>query len=63
MSCYIVYFPEFEGEPAVKEDGHLSEYRWVTADEFVEMDWHSNAGYDIVPMQDLEKYLEKDNIY
>lgn len=63
VSCYIVYFPSFNGEPQIEEEGHLAEYRWVTPDEFIEMDWHSNAGYDIVPMKDLEKYLEKEKIY
>jgi len=63
VSCYIVYFPDFEGEVCIKGESHLSEFKWVTPKEFIEMDWHSNAGYDIVPMKDLEKYLEKENIY
>lgn len=63
VSCYIVYFPDFEGKPEVKDDGHLAEYRWVAPEEFIGMDWHSNAGYDIVPMKNLDKYLEKENIY
>lgn len=63
VSCYIVYFEEFGGEPEIRDESHLSEYKWVGADQFIEMDWHSNAGYDIVPMKDLEKYLKKENIY
>lgn len=63
VSCYIVYFPNFEGKASIREDSHLSELKWVSAEEFIEMDWHSNAGYDIVPMKDLGKYLEKENIY
>lgn len=63
VSCYIVYFPNFEGEASIREGSHLSEFEWVKAEEFIEMDWHSNAGYDIVPMKDLEKYLKKENIY
>lgn len=63
VSCYIVYFTNFQGEASIREDSHLSEFRWVTGEEFIDMDWHSNAGYDIVPMKDLEKYLEKENIY
>lgn len=63
VSCYVVCFPEFEGEPEINEESHLSDYRWVDPEEFMDMDWHSNAGYDIVPMKHLEKYLEKDNIY
>lgn len=63
VSCYIVYFEKFEGEPEIKDESHLSEFKWVSADKFIEMDWHSNAGYDLVPMKDLEKYLEKENIY
>lgn len=63
VSCYIVYFQEFNGKAEIKEDSHLSDYKWVSADDFIDMDWHSNAGYDIVPMKDLEKYLAKENIY
>jgi 8-oxo-dGTP diphosphatase len=63
VSCYIVYFPDFKGEASIRDESHLSEFRWVSAEEFIEMDWHSNAGYDIVPMKDLKKYLEKENIY
>ena len=63
VSCYIVYFPKFEGEASIRDESYLSEFRWVTAEEFIDMDWHSNAGYDIVPMKDLEKYLDKENIY
>lgn len=63
VSCYIVYFPDFEGDASIRDESHLSEFRWVSAEEFIDMDWHSNAGYDIVPMKDLEKYLEKENIY
>ena len=63
VSCYIVYFDSFEGEPGIGEKGHHSEFRWVTAEEFLEMDWHSDAGYDIVPMMYLDEYLDKDKIY
>lgn len=63
VSCYIVYFPKFKGKASIREESHLSEFKWVTPEKFIEMDWHSNAGYDIVPMKDLEKYLNKENIY
>ncbi len=63
VSCFIVHFKDFEGEPEIGEKGHHSEYRWVKPEEFLEMDWHSDAGYDIVPMMYLDEYLEKDKIY
>ena len=63
VSCYIVYFKDYGGDASIEDESHLSEYKWVDSEEFIEMDWHSNAGYDIVPMKHLEKYLEKDNIY
>lgn len=63
VSCFIVHFDDFEGEPELGEKGHHSEFRWVKPEEFLEMDWHSDAGYDIVPMMYLEEYLEKDKIY
>jgi 8-oxo-dGTP diphosphatase len=62
VSCYILFSDEWNGEPELREDKH-SEYRWVTADEFMELDWHSDAGYDIVPMKCLKEYLEKEKIY
>lgn len=63
VSCYIVYFNNFSGTPEIGEKGHHSEFRWVEPEEFLEMDWHSDAGYDIVPMMYLEEYLGKDKIY
>ena len=63
VSCYIVHFKDFEGEPEIGEKGHHSEFKWVSPEEFLEMDWHSDAGYDIVPMMYLEEYLDKDKIY
>jgi 8-oxo-dGTP diphosphatase len=63
VSCYIVYFEDFSGEVRLKEEGHHDDFRWVEPEEFVKMDWHSDAGYDIVPMMYLEEYLEKDKIY
>ena len=62
VSCYILFTEDWSGEPRLREDKH-STYRWVTAEEFMELDWHSDAGYDIVPMKCLEEYLEKDKIY
>lgn len=63
VSCYIVHFKDFKGTPEIKEKGHHSEFRWVSAEEFLNMDWHSDAGYDIVPMMYLKEYLEKKKIY
>lgn len=63
VNCYIIYFHEWSGEPEIQNENHFSELKWVTAEEFIGMDWHSNAGYDIVPMKDLDKYLDEDKIY
>ncbi len=63
VSCYIVAFGGFQGEPEIRLDEKHSEHRWVTADEFMELDWHSDAGYDIVPMKHLDDYLDRDNVY
>lgn len=62
VSCYIMFTEDWNGEPKLREEKH-SEFRWVTVDEFIELDWHSDAGYDIVPMKCLEEYLEKEKIY
>lgn len=63
VSCYIVYFDEFTGEPDVEESDNHSDMKWVYPEEFVEIDWHPDAGYDIVPMMYLNDYLDKDKIY
>jgi 8-oxo-dGTP diphosphatase len=63
VSCYIVAFEEFHGEPEIRLDEKHSEHRWVTPEEFMQLDWHSDAGYDIVPMKHLDDYLKRDNIY
>lgn len=63
VSCYIVHFQNFEGQPEIREESHHCKFCWVTPEEFLNMDWHSDAGYDIVPMMYLEEYLKKDKIY
>jgi len=62
VSCYILFSDRWTGNPELREDKH-TKYKWVTGDEFMNLDWHSDAGYDIVPMKCLEEYLEKDKIY
>jgi 8-oxo-dGTP diphosphatase len=61
VNCYIMHSKEFKGEVELSEEH--SEYRWVTPDEFRNMDWHSDAGYGLPPMAFLDKYLEKNNDY
>jgi len=63
VSCYIIYFNEHSGEPQISEDSKHSEFRWVSAEEFLSLDWHSDAGYDIAPMRYFKEYREKDKNY
>jgi 8-oxo-dGTP diphosphatase len=56
VNCYIMYSKNFSGEVELSKEH--SEYRWVTSEEFRNMDWHSDAGYGVPAMVYLRKYLD-----
>lgn len=40
-----------------------SEYEWVGPDEYLNIDWHKDAGYGYSPMKFLDEYLDMDLRY
>jgi 8-oxo-dGTP diphosphatase len=57
VDCWILFTKNFTGEIELSEEH--GESRWVKAEEFLEMNWHRDAGYNIPSMKFLEDYLEK----
>jgi 8-oxo-dGTP pyrophosphatase MutT (NUDIX family) len=56
VDCWVLYSENFSGEIALESE-EISEFEWVTADEFYRMDWKIHAGYDIPVMKRLEEFL------
>lgn len=56
VNCFILYSDSFSGEIQLSDEH--KDYRWVTAEEFRNMDWHRDAGYAIPAMESLEKYID-----
>ncbi|AOV94858.1 hypothetical protein AQV86_02940 [Nanohaloarchaea archaeon SG9] len=52
---------DWEGEIELSEEH--SEYEWVRPEEYLELDWHRDAGYGYSPMAFLDEYLEMDLNY
>ena len=57
VNCWILYSESFSGEVRLSEE-HQN-YKWVSSEEFKNMDWHRDAGYAIPAMEFLDEYLEK----
>jgi len=55
VNCWILYTENFEGSIEIGED-ELMDWKWVTAKEYRELDWHADAGYAIPAMRYLEEY-------
>lgn len=56
VNCFILHSDSFAGEVKLSEEHQES--KWVTAQEFKDMDWHRDAGYAIPAMRCLKDYLE-----
>lgn len=56
VNCWIFYTDSFSGEVELSDEHQKS--RWVSAEEFIELDWHRDAGYEIPVMKNIEEYLE-----
>lgn len=55
VNTWIVYADEFSGDLELSKEH--DEFRWVSAREYAELDWHQDAGYGLAPMRHLETYL------
>lgn len=56
VNCWILYTNSFSGNIELSDEH--KEYRWVSAEEFIDLDWHRDAGYEIPIMNNIEEYLE-----
>lgn len=56
VNCLILYTDSFSGEVELSDE-HQN-YRWVSAEEFMDLNWHRDAGYEIPVMKNIEKYLD-----
>lgn len=55
VNCHILYSRSFIGNTRISEEH--KDFKWVSAEEFIDMNWHRDAGYAIPAMQYLGKYL------
>lgn len=57
VNCWIIFTEEFSGEVSLSEEHQ--DWKWVSAEEFREMEWHRDAGYGIPAMEYPEEYLDE----
>lgn len=58
VNCWILFAETEETEVELYEE-ELSDFRWVTSEEYRTMDWHADAGYGAPAMVFLEEYIDK----
>ncbi|MFB6181046.1 MAG: NUDIX domain-containing protein [Candidatus Nanohalobium sp.] len=61
VKAYILLYDDWEGEIDLSEEHNA--YRWVTPAEYLNLNWHQDAGYGYPPMKFLKEYLGKDKTY
>ena len=57
VNCWITFTEDFSGEIELDE-GELDDWRWVTAKEYRELDWHADSGYAVPAIRFLDDYLD-----
>ncbi|MFB6242118.1 MAG: NUDIX domain-containing protein [Candidatus Nanosalina sp.] len=55
VNVYIVLADGYEGELELSKE-HI-DFRWVSPEEYLKLDWHQDAGYGYPPMKFLEEYI------
>ncbi|MFB6190522.1 MAG: NUDIX domain-containing protein [Candidatus Nanohaloarchaea archaeon] len=55
VNTYIVSTTDWDGEVELSREHQ--DYRWVTPEEYLRLNWHQDAGYGFPPMKFLEEYL------
>lgn len=56
VNCWILYTSSFSGDVELSDEHQ--EYSWVSAEEFLELDWHRDAGYAVPAVKHLDEYLK-----
>lgn len=57
VNCWIMHTSEFSGDVEL-DRSELSDFRWVSGSEYLELDWHADAGYAIPAIRFLNQYLD-----
>lgn len=55
VNCWIIYAERFNGKITLEDK--LADFKWVSGEEFYELDWKTDAGYNIPAMKRLREYL------
>ena len=55
VNTYIIYCSDWKG--SVEASKEHQDYRWVSAEEYKNLNWHQDAGYGYPPMKFLDDYL------
>lgn len=63
VDVYIVLLRPEDWSGDIELSEEHSEVKWVDADQYLEMDWHKDAGYGYPPMKFLDEYLGMDLRY
>lgn len=57
VNVYILFTNNWSGDIEISKEH--KDYRWVSPESYLELDWHQDAGYGYPPMKFLQEYLEK----
>jgi 8-oxo-dGTP diphosphatase len=61
VECFVLLTDSYSGEVEIDEEHQ--DYRWVSKDEALELEWHKNAAYIVPVIEYLEEYTESDKNY
>ncbi|MFB6244759.1 MAG: NUDIX hydrolase [Candidatus Nanohaloarchaea archaeon] len=62
VNCFILLAEVIQPDVDLDRD-ELDNFRWVTPEEYREIDWHADAGYGLPAMEYLDEYLAGDCRY
>ncbi|MFB6115597.1 MAG: NUDIX domain-containing protein [Candidatus Nanohalobium sp.] len=63
VDVFIVLLRPEDWEGSIELSEEHSEYKWIRPDEYLELDWHKDAGYGYSPMKFLDEYLNMEKNY
>lgn len=55
VNCWILYTNSFSG--TVKLSDEHQDHKWVSDEEFMDLEWHRDAGYAVPAVKNLGEYL------
>ena len=58
VNTHIIYCKDWKGD--VEASKEHQDYRWVSAEEYKNLNWHQDAGYGYPPMKFLRDYLDQE---